>query len=107
MTSTGGNDVKRNDEEKSKSSNSSQYTSFGRKMAEEENASSNQYAWIEELHLRLQGRVPFGATLEPSSSFSRYLFGHVYRWTSRSWFWRRGNMDEGEDVDGSVVQSKP
>eukprot|EP00816_Leptocylindrus_hargravesii_P002980 CAMPEP_0196818128 /NCGR_PEP_ID=MMETSP1362-20130617/64106_1 /TAXON_ID=163516 /ORGANISM="Leptocylindrus danicus, Strain CCMP1856" /LENGTH=531 /DNA_ID=CAMNT_0042196083 /DNA_START=69 /DNA_END=1664 /DNA_ORIENTATION=- len=105
--SADGNDAKRNDEEKRSGSNSSQYTSFGRKVAEEENASSNQYAWIEELHLRLQGRVPFGATLEPSSSFSRHLFGNVYRWTSRSWFWRRRNMDEGEDVDGSVMQSKP
>lgn len=93
--------TKRNDSEKRK-----RYTSFGLKVAEEENASSNQYAWIEELHLRLQGRVPFGAVLVPSSSISRYLFGNVYRWTSRSWFWRM-NMNEGENVDGSVTQSKP
>lgn len=39
----------------------------------------NQYAWIEELQLRVQGRVPFGGTLSPSSSLIRLIFGNVYK----------------------------
>mmetsp|Transcript_25381 Transcript_25381/g.38339 ORF Transcript_25381/g.38339 Transcript_25381/m.38339 type:complete len:492 (+) Transcript_25381:55-1530(+) len=39
----------------------------------------NQYAWIEELQIRVQGRVPFGGTLSPSSSLTRLIFGNVYK----------------------------
>jgi len=41
----------------------------------------NQYAWIEEMQIRINGFVPFGSNLKQSSFFSRYVFGNYYRRT--------------------------
>ena len=42
----------------------------------------NQYAWIEEMRLRILGLVPFGAPVQRSSSWSRIVYGDVYRKTT-------------------------
>mmetsp|Transcript_13766 Transcript_13766/g.22786 ORF Transcript_13766/g.22786 Transcript_13766/m.22786 type:complete len:564 (-) Transcript_13766:19-1710(-) len=49
----------------------------------------NQYAWIEEMQLRINGKVPFGSTLSAASSLTRILHGNVYRTTvpSNRTFW--------------------
>jgi len=39
----------------------------------------HQYAWIEEMELRIHGQIPFGAPMEPSTSFHRYMFGNSYK----------------------------
>lgn len=39
----------------------------------------NQCAWLEEVELRLSGRVPFGATLQPSNWWNRLIFGREYQ----------------------------
>jgi hypothetical protein len=41
----------------------------------------NQYAWMEELRLRINGQVHFDAPMEKSSRYERVLFGHVYKTT--------------------------
>lgn len=51
----------------------------------------NQYAWAEELKLRINGQVGFDAPLERASSWNRYLFGNAYKVTvqpvSHFWEW--------------------
>jgi len=53
----------------------------------------NQYAWIEEMQLRIKGQIPFSAPVEQSSFLSRSVFGNSYRSiipSSRgyvSWLW--------------------
>ena len=46
---------------------------------DEVDAPWNQYAWIEEMELRIHGCVPFGANVERCSWLSRKLFGTCYR----------------------------
>jgi hypothetical protein len=41
----------------------------------------NQYAWMEELRLRINGQVHFDAPMEKSSVYERVLFGHCYKTT--------------------------
>ena len=41
----------------------------------------NQYAWMEELRLRINGQIHFDAPVEKSSRYERMLFGHVYKTT--------------------------
>ncbi|KAL3916521.1 MAG: hypothetical protein SGILL_005141 [Bacillariaceae sp.] len=41
----------------------------------------NQYAWMEELRLRINGQIQFDAPVEKSSRYERMLFGHVYKTT--------------------------
>mmetsp|Transcript_21247 Transcript_21247/g.45853 ORF Transcript_21247/g.45853 Transcript_21247/m.45853 type:complete len:430 (-) Transcript_21247:3257-4546(-) len=41
----------------------------------------NQYAWIEEMQIRIAGLIPFGAPTQRSSTWSRYIFGDAYRRT--------------------------
>jgi len=48
---------------------------------DEMDAPWNQYAWIEEMQLRIKGHIPFGANVERSSFLSRILFGKCYRQT--------------------------
>jgi hypothetical protein len=48
---------------------------------DEVDAPWNQYAWIEEMELRIHGRIPFGANVEPTSWITRRLFNTCYRTT--------------------------
>ncbi len=41
----------------------------------------NQYAWMEELRLRINGHIEFDAPIEKSSRFGRLLFGNNYKTT--------------------------
>lgn len=41
----------------------------------------HQYAWLEELQVRISGQVHFGETLEPSNWLNRLMWGHVYQRT--------------------------
>jgi hypothetical protein len=41
----------------------------------------NQYAWMEELRLRINGQLNFDAALEKSSMYERLLFGNHYKST--------------------------
>jgi len=74
-------------------------------MEEDEvDAPWNQYAWIEEMQLRIDGRIPFGANAERASWLSRTLFGNSYRQTvkaSRSFLhWFVPSFLSGEKVGG-------
>jgi len=48
---------------------------------DEVDAPWNQYAWIEEMELRIHGRIPFGANVERTSWLTRKIFGRNYRIT--------------------------
>lgn len=50
-------------------------------LATEVEAPWNQYAWMEEMRLRINGQVHFDAPLEQSSAYRRVLFGNVYKVT--------------------------
>lgn len=41
----------------------------------------NQYSWMEEMRIRINGQVNFDAPLEQSSTYRRLLFGNVYKVT--------------------------
>jgi hypothetical protein len=44
----------------------------------ERTAPWNQYAWLEEMHLRIHGLVPFGAPMQRASVVSQWLYGRIY-----------------------------
>ena len=84
---------------------------------DEVDAPWNQYAWIEEMELRIHGHIPFGANVERCSWLSRKLFGTCYRSTVRKvssspllWFlptWLVGNKPGGYDgVDGDYGKNR-
>ena len=50
-------------------------------LIHERDAPWNQYAWLEEIRLRIQGRVRFGQPCEKARFLSQWLFGAVYRQT--------------------------
>jgi len=81
----------------------------------EKDAPWNQYAWIEEIDLRVNGLIPFSSPVERGSALSRYIFGNAYRSTvppSRGWLSRWLNLPPaltgdifGDDgVDGDWVR---
>lgn len=39
----------------------------------------NQYAWLEELHLRMNGMVPFGAPVQRATLLSQWFHGQIYQ----------------------------
>jgi hypothetical protein len=39
---------------------------------------NNQYAWLEEMHLRINGLVPFGSPMQRASAFSQSMYGRIY-----------------------------
>jgi hypothetical protein len=41
----------------------------------------NQYSWMEEMRLRINGQVNFDAPMEQSSTYRRVIFGNVYKVT--------------------------
>jgi hypothetical protein len=75
----------------------------------------NQYAWLEELQLRISGQVRFGESLEPASRWDRFAWGHVYgRTVHRPWsVWDRmglplGHRDRLElEGRGNAASHKP
>ncbi|GFH60276.1 hypothetical protein CTEN210_16752 [Chaetoceros tenuissimus] len=88
-------------------------------LAEEEDevdAPWNQYAWIEEMQMRINGEVSFGANVERASWLTRTLFGNSYRHTVKKsrgflqWFipsFLSGEKVGGEDgIDGDYGKDK-
>lgn len=84
---------------------------------DEVDAPWNQYAWIEEMELRIHGHIPFGANVERCSWLSRKLFGTSYRSTVKKvssspllWFvpsFLIGNKPGGYDgVDGDYGNNR-
>ena len=84
---------------------------------DEVDAPWNQYAWIEEMELRIHGRIPFGANVERCSWLSRKLFGTSYRTTVKKvssspllWFvpsFFIGNQPGGRDgIDGDYGKNR-
>lgn len=39
----------------------------------------NQYAWLEEIQLRMNGVVPFGAPMQRAHIISQWIYGRIYR----------------------------
>mmetsp|Transcript_16501 Transcript_16501/g.35660 ORF Transcript_16501/g.35660 Transcript_16501/m.35660 type:complete len:642 (+) Transcript_16501:171-2096(+) len=39
----------------------------------------NQFAWLEEIHLRINGAVPFGSPMERANFLSQWIYGRIYR----------------------------
>lgn len=84
---------------------------------DEVDAPWNQYAWIEEMELRIHGRIPFGANVERTSWLTRKLYGSNYRTTVKRekssilmWFlptFLVGNKPGGYDgVDGDYGKNR-
>lgn len=84
---------------------------------DEVDAPWNQYAWIEEMELRIQGRIPFGANVERTSWITRKIFGSCYRTTVKRessspflWFvpsFMIGNKASGyEGIDGDYGKNR-
>jgi hypothetical protein len=92
-------------------------TSHESPLWSEMDAPWHQYAWLEELQLRISGQVRFGESLEPASWWNRTVRGHVFKRTvQRSWYlldlvglpvWR-GSSDRLElEAHGTVASQKP
>ena len=77
------------------------FSQLNQEVKIEESKYSNQYAWIEELRMRINGRIPFDDVLERSSLLSMYIFGNVYQWKT-PWidlrFWK-SSRDKKIDVN--------
>lgn len=83
-------------------------------VKDETDAPWNQYAWMEEMFLRINGYVPFGGTIERSPLWSFYLFSTVYKRTVPSdqsyfrcflpQFLQKVGGDQG--IDGDFESSK-
>jgi hypothetical protein len=56
-------------------------SSLERETVLEMEAPWNQYAWMEELRLRINGQIQFDAPLEKSSRYERVFFGRSYKIT--------------------------
>jgi hypothetical protein len=78
----------------------------------------HQYAWLEELDLRLSGQVRFGESLEPASFLSRNVWGYVYKRTVHSGsrgvlesLGLFGHSDRGDrfelETNGNAASHKP
>jgi len=90
----------------------------------------HQYAWFEEMELRVGGIVPFGQPLRRASWWDRWLYGHAYshrperrrRSSMRTWLWRpwsslgdwwqsspswQGSGDGSDDGSRYNIDNKP
>lgn len=77
----------------------------------------HQHAWLEEMKLRISGRVPFGAPMIPSGRWNRLLYGNAYQptvsnatsWSDRLAFWRPSNPlgIDGESHGDNWASNKP
>lgn len=52
-----------------------------KERSDEMEAPWNQYAWMEELRLRINGHIKFDAPVEKSSTFARMFYGNNYKST--------------------------
>ena len=75
----------------------------------ERTAPWNQYAWLEEAHIRIHGLVPFGAPMKRAPIVSQWLYGRIYHQSisissSRggwlSWLWWPWGVSDGVDGEG-------
>ena len=66
------------DDDDLKEEESSEYTTTIDNAEYERNAPWNQYAWLEELHLRINGMVPFGAPIQRAHVLSQWIHGRIY-----------------------------
>ena len=57
------------------------HVSLDKEKSDEKEAPWNQYAWMEELRLRINGQIEFDAPVEKSSRFERLLYGNNYKTT--------------------------
>ncbi len=84
---------------------------------DEVDAPWNQYAWIEEIELRIHGKIPFGANVERTSWITRKIFGSCYRTTVKKessspflWFvpsFMIGSKASGyEGIDGDYGKNR-
>mmetsp|Transcript_15321 Transcript_15321/g.35505 ORF Transcript_15321/g.35505 Transcript_15321/m.35505 type:complete len:502 (-) Transcript_15321:722-2227(-) len=71
-SSTGGNDDDQIDKDQ---------MPFDKKRVDEIEAPWNQYAWMEELRLRINGHIKFDAPIERSPKYERVLYGNNYKST--------------------------
>lgn len=62
----------------SKDGSTTSATGSDQVIEDELDAPWNQYAWLEEMELRISGRLPFAESLEPAPWHQRWLFGNVY-----------------------------
>ena len=69
----------------------------------------NQYAWLDEVHLRINGLVPFGGPMQRAHYLSQIVYGRIYRQSvptapSRggwlSWIWWPFHSSNLDGVDG-------
>ena len=86
-------------------------------LANERTAPWNQYAWLEEMYLRINGIVPFSEPIHRAHTISQWLYGRIYSHTiaptyraHRLWMWwwwpavfshNRSNLIKNGGVDGN------
>ena len=86
-------------------------------LENERTAPWNQYAWLEEMYLRINGIVPFSAPIHRAHTLSQWLYGRVYAHTiaptlsaHRLWMWwwwpslfsfNRSNLIKNGGSDGN------
>lgn len=96
--------------------NESEETDNSDILTNERTAPWNQYAWLEEMYLRINGIVPFSEPIHRASTFSQWLYGRIYSHTiaptystHRLWMWwwwpavfsyNRSNLIKNGGVDG-------
>lgn len=96
--------------------NESEDTANSDILANERTAPWNQYAWLEEMYLRINGIVPFSEPIHRAHTFSQWLYGRIYSHTiaptystHRLWMWwwwpavfsnNRSNLIKNGGVDG-------
>ena len=84
-------------------------------LENERTAPWNQYAWLEEMYLRIHGIVPFSAPIHRAHTISQWLYGRIYSHeiaptysAHRFWMWwwwpavfnNRNNLLKNGGVDG-------
>jgi len=86
-------------------------------LENERTAPWNQYAWLEEMYLRINGIVPFSEPIHRAHTISQWLYGRIYSHTiaptysaHRLWMWwwwpavfsyNRSNLIKNGGVDGN------
>ncbi len=80
--------------------------------SEEIDAPWNQRAWAEELKLRISGGTTFDDPMQPSSSFSRFLFGNYYRRTVGQqglwkWLYPARKHATDDEYHSPIASNKP
>jgi len=97
--------------------NESEETDKMNTLEYERTAPWNQYAWLEEMYLRINGIVPFNEPIHRAHTVSQWLYGRIYAQTiaptysaHRLWMWwwwsslfsyNRNNLIKNGGVDGN------